>query len=175
MKSSADHKAEGRSQRPRRAAGFSLIELLIVIAVMLIIASIAIPQLLRSKMSANETAAASALRSICTVQVNYESTYSQGFAPSLGALGPPPAGSGPSATNADLIDPVLASGIRNGYNFVYVAIDNGGTGRPDAFTVNANPISPGLTGQKYFYVDQTNVIRYSLGGVAGPGSAPVPQ
>ena len=175
MKSSLDQKVEGRSQRLRRAAGFSLVELLIVIAVMLIIASIAIPRLLRAKMSANEVAAASALRSVCTVQVNYESTYSQGFAPSLSALGPPPAGSGPSATKADLIDSVLASGIRNGYNFVYVAIDNGGTGKPDSFTINANPISPGQTGEKYFYVDQTNVIRYTFSGPAGPSSPPIPQ
>ncbi len=166
----------GRSQcSPCTAAGFSLVEVLVVIAVILIIAAIAIPRLLRSKMSANEAAAASALRSICTVQVTYDATYSQGYAPSLSALGPPPIGSPPTATSSDLIDQVLSSGIRNGYSFVYTPIDNAGTGKPDAFTINANPLSPGQTGERYFYADQTNVIRWALGGPAGPSSPPVPQ
>ncbi len=81
----------------------------------------------------------------------------------------------PTATSSDLIDPVLASGIRNGYNFVYVPIANSGAGNPDAFTINANPISPGQTGEKYFYVDQTNVIRYAFRGPTGSNSTPVPQ
>ena len=146
-----------------------------VIAVILIIASIAVPRLLRSKMAANEAAAASALRSICTVQVTYDATYNQGYAPSLSAMGPPPPGALATPTNAGLIDPVLASGIRNGYNFVYTPIDNAGTGKPDAFTINANPLSPGQTGERYFYADQTNVIRWALGAPAGPSSPPVPQ
>jgi type IV pilus assembly protein PilA len=175
MQASSKRRTNGRPGQRHRAGGFSLIEILIVITVILVIAGIAIPQLLRSKMIANESAAASALRSICTVQVSYESTFNLGFAPNLASLGPPPPGNLPTASNADLIDSVLASGIRNGYSFVYVPIDTGGTGKPDAFTVNANPVSPGQTGEKYFYVDQTNVIRWKLGGPADSNSTPVPQ
>ena len=76
---------------------------------------------------------------------------------------------------AGIAIPQLARSIRNGYNFVYVAIDTGGTGKPDGFTINANSISPGQTGQKYFYADQTNVIRWKLGGPADSTSTPVPQ
>ena len=162
------------SSSVRRRAGFSLIEVIVVIAVIMIIAAIAIPKLLRAKMVANESAAAASLRAIATVQVAYDATYQQGYAPSLSALGPP-ASPPPTALKSDLVDSVLASGIRNGYSFVYVAIDNTGTGKPDAFTVNANPVSPGQTGEKYFYVDQTNVIRYKFGGPADASSSPVPQ
>ena len=158
----------------RHRAGFSLIEVIVVIAVIMIIAAIAIPRLLKAKMVANESAAVASLRAISTVQIAYDATYAQGFAPTLASLGPPPAPP-PTPLKADLVDAVLASGIRNGYSFVYVAIDNGGTGKPDAFTVNANPVSPGQTGEKYFYVDQTNVIRYKFGGPADANSSPVPQ
>ncbi len=157
------------------SAGFSLIEVLVVIAVILIIASIAIPRLLQAKMVANESATVAALRSIATVQIVYDSTYQQGFAPTLAALGPPPGNGQASAARAALIDEVLASGIRGGYNFVYVPIDNGGQGKPDQYTVNANPVSPGQTGNRYFYVDQTNVIRFKLDGPAGANSTPIPQ
>ncbi len=109
---------------------------------------------------------------ITTAQVTYDFTYNQGFAPNLSSLGPPPSGSQASAIHADLVDEVLASGIRNGYNFVYVAIDTAGIGKPEQYTVNANPISPGQTGERYFYVDQTNVIRWKVGGPAGPTSRP---
>ncbi len=160
---------------PSRArAGFSLIEVLVVVAVILIIAAIAIPRFLQVKMAANEAAAVHALRVITTAQVTYDPIYNQGFAPTLIALGPPPPGTQASALHADLVDEVLASGIRNGYSFVYVPIAAGG-GKPNKYTVNANPLSPGQTGLRYFYVDQTNVIRFALGGPAGPGSTPVPQ
>jgi len=150
-----------------------LIEVIVVIAVILTIAAIAIPRLLRSRMLANEAGAVSGLRTIATVQVTYQSNYQQGYAPTLDALGPPASGP-PSATAADLIDPVLASGIKSGYSFVYVAIDADGDGKPEAFRVNANPVSVGQTGEKYFYVDQANVVRWALGGPANASSQPIP-
>lgn len=162
-------------RQPAQGNGFSLIEVIVVVVIILIIAAIAIPRLLRSKEAANEASAVHALRVVTTAQVTYDTTYTQGFAPTLLALGPPPAGSQASAAHADLVDEVLSSGIRNGYSYAYVAIDNGGTGKPDAYTVNANPVSPGQTGERYFFVDQTNVIRYALGGPANGNSAPVPQ
>ena len=169
-------KLEARSvTRRSRDVGFSLIEVLVVIAIILIIAAIAIPRLLQSRMAANEAGAVAALRTIATVQVTYNFTYQQGFAPSLAALGPPPPGNQANANQAGLVDEVLASSIRNGYTFVYVPIDTSGLGAPDRYTVNANPVAVGQTGQRYFYVDQTNVIRYAVGGAAGPNSTPIPQ
>jgi len=160
--------------RSTRKSGFSLIELLIVVAIILVIAAIAIPNFLKAKMKAYETSAVASLRVIVTAQATYQSTYGRGFAPDLPALGPPPAGTSPSATAADLIDSVLANKIKSGYSFIYVAIDSDGNGEMDGYAVNANPISPGQTGDKYFYVDQTGVVRYNLAGPANATSDPVP-
>ena len=169
------HRARGLRRWIRReGAGFSLIEMIVVMAIILIIAAIAIPRLLKSKMVANEASAVQSLRVITTAEVTYDATYNQGYAPTLTSLGPPPPGSQASALHADLVDEVLASGIRNGYNFVYVPIDAAGNGKPTAFSANANPVSPGQTGERYFFVDQTNVIRFALGGPANPSSTPVP-
>src|SRR2546428_12494569 len=97
-------KLEARSvTRRSRDAGFSLIEVLVVIAIILIIAAIAIPRLLQSRMAVNEAGAVAALRTITTVQVTYNFTYQQGFAPSLAALGPPP-GNQANANQAGLVD-----------------------------------------------------------------------
>ena len=176
MTAHTKHRARGLRRWPRReGAGFSLIEMIVVVAIILIIAAIAIPRLLRSKMAANEASAVQSLRVITTAEVTYDATYGQGYAPTLTSLGPPPAGTQASALHADLVDEVLASGIRHGYNFVYVAIDMAGNGKPSAFTVNANPVSPGQTGERYFFVNQTNVIRFAVGGPANPSSTPVPQ
>ena len=88
----------------RKEKGFSLIELLIVVAIILIIAAIAVPNLLRSRMAANESSAAASLRTIATANVTYSSTYNVGFAGALTALGPTTA---PSSATADLLDSVL--------------------------------------------------------------------
>jgi prepilin-type N-terminal cleavage/methylation domain-containing protein len=162
-----------RGSKP--SSGFSLIELLIVVAIILVIAAIAIPNFLKSKMRANETSAVASLRVIVTAQATYQSTYDRGFAPDMDALGPPAPGTQASAAAADLIDAVLASKIKSGYSFVYAANDSDGDGKMDSYTVNANPVSPGQTGDKYFYADQKGVIRYALGGPAGPTSDPVPS
>jgi len=161
--------------RVRRAAGFSLIELVLVVAIILIISAIAIPRFLSSKMRANETGAVSALRSFTAAQVAYQTTYQQGVAPDLQSLGPPPPGDDPSPSRANLIDSLLASGVRSGYVFIYTPVDINGDGTPDSYTLNANPVSPGQTAQKFFYVDQSNLIRFSMDGPAGPTSSPIPS
>src|SRR6202451_4489534 len=97
--------------------GFSLIELLIVVAIILIIAAIAIPNLLRSKMAANEASAVGSLRTLNTSSVAFSTTYGN-YPPSLAALGP---SSAPSSTAADLIDSVLAGGTKSGYTFTFSA------------------------------------------------------
>lgn len=156
-----------------RRAGFSLIELLVVVAVLLTILAIAIPNLLRARTNANEASAVAALRSIATAEVSYQTQFQQGYAPSLAALGPPPAPP-PNAAGADLIDPVLALGAKSGYVFLYATTDTNGDGQPDAYTVNANPQVPGQTGTKYFYLDQSNTIRFSTTGPATSASQPIP-
>ena len=161
------------SGRNSRAAGFSLIELMIVVAVIVIIAALAIPQLLRARMAANESAAVSALRTLATQEINYDSAWSAGYSPSLAALGPPPPGSPASPSNGDLIDQVLASGIRGGYQFLYTPLIPAGTTSPTGYTVTANPISPGITGEWYFFVDQSNTIRQSYNSPATASSAPL--
>ncbi len=88
--------------------GFSLIELLIVVAIILIIAAIAIPNLLRAKIAANQSAAVGTLRTISSAEETFSSTYSDGFTTDLSQLGGP-AGAAASCTNADLIDEVLSN------------------------------------------------------------------
>jgi type IV pilus assembly protein PilA len=149
------------SRRKRDASGFSLIELMIVIAVIMIIAALAIPNLLRARMSANESAAVGALRTVATQEVNYNSAWGGGYSTTLAALGPPPPGTPASQTNSDLVDQVLASGIRGGYQFIYTPLVPSGSSAPTGFTVSAGPISPGITGEWYFFVDQSNAIRQS--------------
>ncbi len=153
--------------------GFSLIELLIVVAIILIIAAIAIPNLLRSKMAANEASAVGSLRSINTACVAYSTSYGQ-YPPGnvLTTLGPPAAGAQASATNADLVDSVLASGTKSGYVFTYAGVAGAG-GLTQTYTVIANPQVQGTTGQRFFFTDQTGVIRADTAQQATAASTPI--
>ena len=156
----------------RKQRGFSLIELLIVVAIILIIAAIAIPNLLRSRIAANETSAVGSLRAINTACLMYSTAYG-GYPPSLASLGPPGTGGSASATNADLIDSVLASGTKSGYAFVYLAVDANGDGKMDTYTVVAEPVTRGTTGQRGFFTDQTGVTRADPTGTASANSTPI--
>jgi type IV pilus assembly protein PilA len=158
-----------------RQAGFSLIELLIVVAIILIIAAIAIPSFIQAKISANESSAVSSIHAINTAEISYSSTYSNiGFSAALSDLGtggtnacPPVA----TSTASCFIDPVLATGTKAGYTFTYVQDP---TYTPAIhFTINANPIIQSLTGQKGFYSDDSNVIRYNSTGPATLSSQPI--
>jgi type IV pilus assembly protein PilA len=149
--------------------GFSLIELLIVVAIILIIAAIAIPNLLRSKMAANESAIVAALRTINTSSVAYSTSYGQ-FPGNLASLGPvasPP----PTSTTADLIDSVLASGIKSGYNITYTGTV--ASGLVGSYTITATPITQGVSGQRGFFTDQSGVIRADPLGSATASSTPL--
>ena len=151
--------------------GFSLIELLIVVAIILIIAAIAIPNLLKSRMAANQASAVGSLRAIDTAEITYASTYNTGFSPTLAALGPPASGNG-SASAAGMIDSVLAAGSKAGYSFAYAATPDAG-GHYNTYSVNANPTTPGTTGTNYYYSDQTVVIRQNSTQQAAATDSPL--
>ena len=140
----------------RKQKGFSLIELLIVVAIILIIAAIAIPNLLRARIAANESSAVSSVRTVNTAQITYNSTYSTvGFANTLSNLG----GSScapPNSTSACLIDTMLANGSKSGYSFGI----SGGTGTPvSTYQIIAAPLQPNQSGVKYFCSFADAVVR----------------
>jgi len=154
--------------------GFSLIELLIVVAIILIIAAIAIPNLLRSRMAANEASAVGSLRTINTAAVTYSTTYqSAGYPTALSQLAPPTGGGAATSTASDLIDSVLAGGTKSGYGFNLKQV---GSGTPSTgYSVVSAPVNPGTSGQRGFYTDQSGVIRGDSSGTADSTSWPLRQ
>ena len=140
--------------RRRSRRGFSLIELLIVIAIILIIITIAVPKYNRTQMYMRETAAVAAIQTIHKMEVQYQSQYGR-YAVSLAELGPPASGA-PGPNSADLIGADLAGGEKQGYKFTV-------TGTPGGYIINANPVNYGSSGSKTFYSDQSMVIRENYG------------
>ena len=127
-----------------RRKGFTLIELMIVVAIIAIIAAIAIPSLLTAKKSGHEAAIIASLRTLSSTQEQYHSRF--------GAYG--------SLTNLggeDYIDPVLAGGSKSGYDITLTPGD-------DTWSAVAVPSDPGTTGDRGFWVDQTGVIRFTADG-----------
>ncbi len=139
--------------------GFSLIELLIVVAIILVIAAIAIPNLIRARIAANEALAVSSIHAVNSSEIQYSAMHPTiGYSVQLSDLGP--------AGDA-LIDGVLATGTKKGYTFTYVQ----GAGAPAAaYTVNADPIVRSVTGVRSFFSNETNVTRYDPAVPATPAS-----
>jgi len=157
----------------RKQKGFSLIELLIVVAIILIIAAIAIPNLLRAKMAANEASAVGSLRTINTSAVEYSTTYSIGYPGSLADLGGATTAAATS-TSSELIDSVLSGGTKSGYTFSYTAGTADASGSVNTYTITATPVVVGSTGQRMFFTDQSGVIRAnSTGSGATVSSTPI--
>jgi type IV pilus assembly protein PilA len=147
--------------------GFSLIELLIVVAIILIIAAIAIPNLLRAKIAANQASAVGSLRTLNTACIAYSTSYGQ-FPSALTNLGPIASGGTASSTSADLIDSVLSGGSKSGYTFVF-----GAGASNQSYTITATPITAATTGQSMYFTDQSGVIRVNTTG-SGATAASTP-
>jgi prepilin-type N-terminal cleavage/methylation domain-containing protein len=139
----------------RRARGFSLIEMLVVVAIILIIAAVAVPSFLRSRMAANESAAAASIRTLNSAQISYNSAYpTVGYASTLGALGGTSC-TPPSATSACLID--------TGYNYTLSNV----TGTPNSsYNFVASPIVYNYSGMRYFCSNSDAVVRVSMTTIA---------
>ena len=154
----------------KKQKGFSLIELLIVVAIILIIAAIAIPNLMRSRMAANEASAVGSLRTINTAQVTYSTTYGTGFAqlPALGGADPCTA----AAATSCLLDSVLSGGTKSGYTItVPVPAAPGTTALPNVvYEAGGQPVAAGQSGQRSFCSDQSGVIRANPAGGAPPAN-----
>jgi prepilin-type N-terminal cleavage/methylation domain-containing protein len=134
--------------------GFSLIELLIVIAIILIIITIAMPKLQRAQIAARDMAAIQAVKTIHTVQVQYYSQYGR-YATTLAELGPPASGN-PSSAAADLIGNDLANGEKQGYKYIL-------SGTPGGYVILAQPVTYNSSGSKNLYSDQSMTIHVNEG------------
>jgi prepilin-type N-terminal cleavage/methylation domain-containing protein len=171
----------------KSSGGFSLIELLIVVAIILIIAAIAIPNLLRSRIAANQASAVGSIRTLITAEVTYATTYNTGYSATLGDLGPNGGAALPVATAAGLIDEVLSGtkgsgggsgntatlSEKSGYAFLYTPAAADASGKIDTFQILASPVSLGTTGTNFYYTDQSGVIRQNSTAIAGSTDSPL--
>jgi prepilin-type N-terminal cleavage/methylation domain-containing protein len=154
--------------------GFSLIELLVVVAIILIIAAIAVPHLLNARMAASGAAAAESIRTITTASMAYSSTWGNGFPPSLAALGGPAGALAPTCNQALLLDSLITSTPyqKGGYTFGYTPVGAAQSppvgcsqGGFSAYLVTATPTNYQLTGVDSYCSDEPGTIHFDSAGV----------
>jgi type IV pilus assembly protein PilA len=160
--------------------GFSLIELLIVATIIMIIAAMAIPNLLRSKMAANESSAVATLRVLNNAEVTYNMTYNSGYTGGLNVLGPPAVGQQPTYLNSDLVDSNLSGHealgsdtgcVKSGYIFSYNP--QGAFPAVSYYSFNGDPLARGSSGQRSFFTDEPLVIRANATTQAAASDNPI--
>ena len=141
------------------AKGFTLVEIMIVVAIIALIAAVAIPNMLRARHNANETAAVASLRTLVGALESFRANQTPlDYPADLPTL---------SSANPPYIDTVLSGGTKQGYTFTYVRAS------ANAYTVNADPVTANLTGTRGFFIDQTGVIRVAASGAADATSPPL--
>jgi type IV pilus assembly protein PilA len=152
----------------RTEEGFTLIELLIVMSVMLILMTLAVPQLLKLKKTANETSAIQSVRTIGQAELQYNSAFpANGFSCSLATLGGDPKSGAPTAQAAQLLTPDLATGHKAGYTFAITNCQKVTINNQDMYTsyeITAVPDAVGKTGDRGFCSDENNAIHYDPAG-----------
>ena len=165
-------------RKRNRKTGFSLIELLMVAALLMIIMALTVPNLIRARYKANETSAVASLKIIYGAENRYAATFNS-FSPNLSSLGPPAAGAAPDNTAADFVDVVLAGRVagapaqflKAGYRFVYIPL--GAYPAVRQYSISADPVSRGSTGERSFWMDQSGVVRYNSTASATVADEPV--
>lgn len=171
-------RSEVRNRQGTRASGFSVIELLIVIAIVVVIAAIAIPNLLRSKVAGNEASAVGSLRNVMSAEAAYRAMYNIGYSNDLSSLAGSPNGGQASCTAAQLLDPTLAKSVvgnttqKSGYRFTFfpgtqpdkptLPVPSGCTvGKADGYAVQADPVDSN-GGKRHFCADASGTIRFDI-------------
>jgi type IV pilus assembly protein PilA len=146
-----------------RRRGFSLIEMLIVVSIILIIITVAVPKFLKAQMAAHELGAIKAIQTIHQAEVQYQSQFGR-YANSLQEIGPP--ASGPATPSAaDLVGNDLAGGEKSGYKFTL-------TGSNGGYVITAVPVTYGTSGSRTFYSDQTMVLHQNFSAEPATVSSP---